>query len=291
MAKIKLMSDSACDITSEQEKKYDIRIMNFKLAMGDESYVSRVDFDNEKFYEMLDGYDGIPTHSQITAYEYSEEFEKYYNEGYTDVINVTINANASSTYSNAVMAANQFFEEHPDAKGKFNIYNIDSRSYTATYGYPLCQAAVKISKGATAKEVVDYIEDWLSKSVIYFAMYTLKYAKKSGRIPSAAAFVGEVLGLKPIMRICDGEIKTHDKVRGDKAVLPKIESLVSDEIIPKTPYCVIYGSDTEVRDELVKTMTKKLGYPPADVYQIGAVITANAGPKVVGVMFRSKSQT
>lgn len=290
MAKIKLMTDSASDISFENEKKYNIKVMNFKLVMGDKSYVSREDFDNAKFYEMLKDYDGIPTHSQITAFDYLEEFEKYYNEGYTDVINVTINSNASATYSNSVMAAEQFFEEHPEAKGKFNIYNIDSESYTATYGYPVCRAGSKIQRGATAIEVVNYIKARLSKSVIYFAMYTLKYARKSGRIPSAAAFVGEALGLKPIMRICEGEIKTHEKVRGEKAVMPKIEGLVASEIIPQTPYCIIYGSNVEDRDELAKIMTKKLGYPPADYYQVGAVITANAGPQVVGVMFKSRNR-
>ena len=290
MAKIKLMTDSASDISFENEKKYDIKVMNFKLAMGDKSYVSRDDFDNEKFYEMLDGYDGIPTHSQITAFEFLEEYEKYYSEGYTDVIFTGINSNGSSTYSNSVLAKEQFFEEHPEAEGKFSIYNIDSLSYTASYGYPVCQAAVKIAKGANAKEAVDYIQDWVSKAVIYFAPYTLKYAKKSGRIPSAAAFVGEVLGLKPIMRIEGGEIKTHEKVRGDKAVVPKIESLVAAEIIPQTPYVAIYGNDEACRDEIIAAMTKKMGYPPADAYQIGAVITVNAGPKVVGVMFRSKNK-
>lgn len=290
MPKIKLMSDSACDITYEQEKKYDIKIMNFKLAVGDKSYVSRVDFDNNKYYEILDGYDGIPTHSQITAFEFTEEFEKYYSEGYTDVIYVSINSHASSTYANATMAAEQFFENHPDAKGKFNIYNIDSLSYTGAYGYPLCQAAVKISKGATAKEVVSYLEEWLSKAVIFFAPYTLKYAKKSGRIPSAAAFVGEVLGLKPIMKICDGEIITYEKVRGDKAVVPKIEALTAEEMIPQTPYCIIYGNDESIKDELTAAMTKRLGYPPADYFQIGAVIATNAGPKVGGVLFKSKNR-
>lgn len=290
MAKIKLMSDSACDITYEQEKKYDIKLMNFQLAIEDKSFTSRVDFDNEKFYKMLDEYDGIPTHSQITAFQYEEEFEKIYNEGYTDVINVTINKNASSTYTNAVMGAENFFENHPDAKGKFNIYNIDSESYTATYGYPLCQAGIKIQKGASAVEVVNFIKEWLSKAVIYFAMYSLKYARKSGRIPSAAAFVGEVLGLKPIMKICDGEIKTHEKVRGEKAVMPKLESLVVNEIIPQTPYCIIYGSDESERDELAQIMTKKLGYPPADFFQIGAVISCNAGPRVCGVCFKSKER-
>ena len=290
MPKIKLMTDSASDITYEQEREYDIKVMNFKLAVGDKSYTSREDFDNEGFYKILDSYDGIPVTSQITSFEYSEEFEKYYSEGYTDIINLTINANGSATYSNAVLAAENFFEEHPEAKGKFNIYNIDSANYTGAYGYPICQAAVKIAKGASAKEAVDYINDWISKVVIYFAPYTLKYAKKSGRIPSAAAFVGEVLGLKPIMRICEGEIKTADKVRGDKAVVPKIEQLTAEEIIPQTPYCIVYGSDESAKEEMTKAMTKKLGYPPEDVFQIGAAISINAGPKVTGVIFKSKKR-
>ena len=76
MAKIKFLTDSASDITEELEKKLDIQIMNFKVAMGDDSYTSRIDFDNEKFYKMLDDFDGIPVTSQITAFEYQETFEK-----------------------------------------------------------------------------------------------------------------------------------------------------------------------------------------------------------------------
>ena len=72
MAKIKFLTDSASDITDELEKKLDIQIMNFKVAMGDDSYTSRIDFDNEKFYKMLDDFDGIPVTSQITAFEYQE---------------------------------------------------------------------------------------------------------------------------------------------------------------------------------------------------------------------------
>ncbi|NLZ46684.1 MAG: DegV family protein, partial [Clostridiales bacterium] len=282
--------DSASDLSVQNERELGIKIMNFKLTVGDKSYISRVDVNNEKFYSLLEGYNGIPTTSQITAFEYEEEFEKYYKKGYSDVINVTINGNGSATYNNSIMAAETFFENHPEAKDKFNIYNIDGESYTGGYGYAVVQAAAKIKKGASAKEAVEFIKDWISKAVIFFAPYTLKYAKKSGRIPSAAAFVGEVLGLKPIMRICEGEIKTNDKVRGDKAVVPKIEAKVMEEMIPQTPYCIVYGSDDKVRDEMAQAMTKRLGYPPVEFYQIGAAIAINAGPKVTGVIFKSKNR-
>lgn len=289
MAKIKLLTDAAADLSPEIERELDIRVIPFKVTMGDKTYISGVDFDNAKFYSMLDDYDGVPVHSQITAFEYEEIFKEIYDEGYSDVINVTINSKGSATYSNAVMAARNFYENNPAAKERFTIYNIDSEGYTGAYGYPLIQAAAKIKKGVPAAEIAAYIEDWVKNCVIFFAMYTLKYARKSGRIPSAAAFVGEVMGLRPIMRIHDHEIKTHTKVRGDKAVIPKILDLVSNEIIPQTPYCVVYGKDESARDELAKQLTKRLGYPPVEFFQIGAVISINAGPSVVGAIFKTKN--
>jgi DegV family protein with EDD domain len=290
MAKIKLLTDSACDITKEQEEAFDIQVVPFKVAMGDKSYVSRVDFDNEKFYKMMDEFDGLPATSQITVFEYEEIFEKIFADGYTDIINVTINSEGSATYGNAVMAADNFFKSHPELKDECHIYNIDSQGYTGGYGFPILQAAAKIKRGCTAKEAVDYIQDWVENCVIFFAPYSLKYAKKSGRIPSAAAFVGEVMGLRPVMRIHDHKIVTESKVRGDKAIVPKIVELCADEIIPQTPYCVVYGNDESVRDEIAKALTKKLGYPPAEYFQIGAAIAINAGPKVTGVIFKGKNK-
>lgn len=289
MAKIKFVTDSASDITFENEKDLDIMIIPFKVAMGDKSYVSRVDFDNEKFYKLIDSFDGIPVTSQITIFDYKEVFENLYKEGYTDVINTTINSQGSATYNNAVMAAEQFFEEHSDAKGKFNIYNLDSRSYTGGYGYPIMEGAKKARKGQSAREIVDYMQDWFDHLVIFFAPYSLKYAKKSGRIPSAAAFVGEVMGLRPVMRIQDWKIVTESKVRGDKAIVPKILDCCAKEIIPQTPYCIVYGNDTSVRDEMAQAMTKKMGYPPSEYFQIGAEVTVNSGPKVTGVIFKSQN--
>ena len=290
MAKIKFVTDSASDISAENEQKYDILIVPFKVALGDKSYTSRVDFDNKRFYEMLDEYDGIPVTSQITAFEWLEIFKKLYSENYTDVINTTINSKGSATYNNAVMAAEQFFEEIPEAKGKFNIYNIDGRGYTGGYGYAVVKGAKKAAKGASAEECVNFIRDWVDNCVIFFGMYSLQYAKKSGRIPAAAAFVGEIMGLRPVSRIQHNQITTEAKVRGDKAIIPKILELTVNEQIPKTPYCVVYGNDEEVRDEMIQAMTKRVGYAPSDTYQIGSEVATNAGPKVVGVIFKSQKK-
>lgn len=290
MPKIKIMTDSASDISFENEKRYDIHIIPFKVAMGEKSYTSRIDYDNEQFYKLMDEYDGIPVTSQITSFEFVDDFKDLYFQGYTDVIYVSINSEGSATYSNALMAVEDFYEEIPEAKDEFHIHVIDGRSYTGGYGYAVVEAAKKAAKGVSAEEIVDFIRDWVDNCVIFFGMYSLKYAKKSGRIPAAAAFVGEIMGLRPVSRIQHNKIVTEEKVRGDKALIPKMIELTAKEMIPKTPYCVICGNDESVMDELAQALTKKLGYPPADSYQIGAEVAVNAGPKVVGVIFKSQNK-
>lgn len=289
MSKIKLMTDSACDLTAQQEKDCNIKMMNFKVAVGDDSYTSRIDFDNAGFYKIMEGYDGLPSTSQITEYEFENAFEELYNDGYDAVVYMSINKNASATYDNACMARNSFFENHKEAVGKFNIGIVDSRNYTCAYGYPLVQAAGMIERGADFDEIVRYLNDWAENVMIYFAPYSLKYAKKSGRIPSAAAFVGEMLGLRPIMKIYDGAITTYDKVRGDRAVVPRIVDHALETMIPQTPYCLIYGSDESILKELEDECIKRFGYPPEFATQIGAAVAINAGPVVAGVMFRKNS--
>ena len=290
MAKIVVMTDSASDITREDELRYGIKVINFKLAVGETSYTARMDFDNNGLYKILDEYDGIPATSQITSFDFYDVYKELFSEGYTDVIYVSINSKGSATYNNSVLAKEDLYEKHPEIKEKMNIYNIDGKSYTGGYGYPVIEGAKKSQKGASAEEIVDFIKSWVDSCVIFFGMYSLKYAKKSGRIPAAAAFVGEVMGLRPVSRIQHNQITTEAKVRGDKALVPKILDLTVNEMIPKTPYCIVYGNDEVVRDEMIADMKAKVGYPPEMCFQIGAEVAVNAGPKVVGVIFKSQNK-
>jgi len=145
------------------------------------------------------------------------------------------------------------------------------------------------AEGRSADEILSFMRDWLQHSVIYFAPFTLKYAAKSGRIPSAAAFVGELVGLKPIMRIHDHVIVTDDKVRGEKKAIALMAQKTAREIQPGTPYMVIYGDHPEDGEVMAKRLTEELGYPPAGMTEIGPVIAINAGPRVAAVMFHEKA--
>lgn len=284
--RIKVFTDSASDISIAHEKDLDIGMMNFNIVIDDQSYTSRVDFDNDGFYALMAEYDGIPLTSQVTAYQFQEMYEHYYKEGYTDVIGILINSEGSATYGNSLMAYDLFLEEHPEAKDVFRVHSIDSRSYTGAYGYAVVEAARMAKEGKSVDEILTFVQEWIAHAVIYFVPYSLKYAGKSGRIPSAAALVGDKLGIKPAMRIWNHEITTAMTIRGEKKVVKKIAGKAFMDMKKGTPYMVVYGDRTDLRDQMAESMTELTGYEPTDIYQVGAAIAANAGPTVVGVIFQ-----
>lgn len=290
MEKIKIITDSASDISYEAEKKYGIDVLPFPMVLGEKSYLSRVDFDNEGFYRLMEEYDEIPKTSQITAFQFEEKYLEACEEGYTDIILVLINAQGSSTYQNSLMAIDSFFEEHPEYEGKCRITSHDGISYSGAYGHPVVEAAKMAQEGKCADEINEYLATILPKRRIYFGMYTLKYAGKSGRIPSAAAFVGDKLGIKPIMKIWDHEITTANKCRGDKKMLAKVIEMAVADMEPGSPYEIVYGDNVAIREQLIPKLVEKIGYEPVDEYQIGSAIAANAGPEVVGVIFNAKEE-
>lgn len=285
MAKVVLMTDSACDISLENEKKYGIKILCFRHAFGDKTYTSRIDGDYNAYYQMLDSFDGVPTTSQITPFEFQDIYEEEFNNGCTDLIYVSINANGSATNSNAHMAAELFYDDHPEAKDVMRIHVIDSGLYTGAYGYAVVEAAKMLENGATVEDTIAFIEDWCAHSEVYFCLYTLKYAAKSGRISGAAAFLGNALGIKPLMHVKHGGIKDAAKIRGEKNMVKTVADHTVKAMKPGSPYCVVCGSNDASISEMEAAMIARIGYPPVDYYRIGAEVAANTGPKVIGIIF------
>ena len=282
MSKVAVLTDSACDISPELQKKYNIDILPFYIAVDGKSYTEREDFTNEEYYEMLTKCEGIPTTSQITPMRFLEQFALYDQQGYTDVLYVAINSTGSNTYQNAVLASRQYAEEHPDSHLKFHI--VDSHTYSMTYGWHVCQAARKLQNGADVRDVVEYLEEQFASMEVALSVYTLRFIKKSGRISAAAAFAGELLGLRPIISIIDGETATPAKVRGDLAVMPGLVNYVKGRILPGTPY-LVGGTDKENCKMLAKLCKQEFGYGPEELFSVGAAVATNTGPNAVAIVF------
>ena len=290
MSKIRIMTDSASDISYADEQKYAISVIPFPITLGDKTYTSRVDFDNEQFFSLMAQYDEIPKTAQITPFQFQEIYLREAQAGVTDLILVLINSKGSSTYDNSVQAIELFYEEYPEYRDVLHIHSFDGMGYNALYGSPVVHAAQMCADGASLEAILQYLTDILPRRQIYFGIYDLKYAAKSGRIPTAAAFLGTKLNLKQVMKIFDNGITTAAKCRGERKLVEKVAEMSIADMEPGSPYELIYGNDPACLEELRRLMVQQLGYEPAAVYQIGAAVAANSGPRVVGAAFTRKKE-
>lgn len=290
MDKIKLITDTTSDIPDNLLEKYNIDMLSIPVAIDGEGYYERESFTIEEFYQLLENCNEIPKTSRISETVYIASYEKAYHEGYTHVFNVTINAGGSGTNASAQLARNTFYKENPEAEGKIDIQVVDSKTYSVAIGHGLILAAEKIEEGASAEEIAAFLEDWYNTVDIYLACYTLQYAKKSGRIGAATAFVGEMLGMRPIIRMVDGKTKTVDKLRGNLGIVDKLFQQYKKVRHSKdAEVMVAHGRNIEEAKRLQKLIQKDIGRE-IPLYPLGSAIMINAGPDACAFVIKGESQ-
>lgn len=282
MSKIAILTDSACDIPRELEEKYSIDILPFTITLDGVSYTERKDFSFDEYYTMLREAKGTPSTAHITHIHFCEQFCKYVDEGYTDVLYISINSTGSATYDAARMAISALEEERPGHS--MRIHLVDSHTYSMVYGWYVCEAARKIRNGAELAPIIDYLNDIFSRTEIVLAAYSLKVMKKSGRISAAAAFAGELLGLRPVISLIDGVTKVESKVRGDANVLPAMVKFAREHKGDSPDY-MIGTTDSARAEELAKLCKKEFGVAPMCTFKLGAAVSSNTGPDAIAIVY------
>ncbi len=226
-------------------------------------------------YQILNTCKELPTTAHLNMVDFAEAFQKAAEEGYTDIIYMGLNSHGSATYQSALLGKKLFYEHLPQY-ADVKIHLLDSLSYSYGYGYPLVLAAARRDQGATASELVDFIQDFLRHRELYFAMYTLQFAKRSGRIGAAASFVGEMLGLKPVMTFEGGDNITAAKVRGEKNVVPRLFEYYKENHVPGFPnYVLLQGEDPQPAQELQALIEAYNGQKPDMLGKMGVCVAIN----------------
>ncbi|MCI7323908.1 DegV family protein [bacterium] len=286
--KIAFLTDSSSDIPVDLAEKYGIQVVGFPINLEGKEYLERRDMTNEEFYEMMRAAKGVPTTAAITQIQWAEIYQEYVEAGVTDLVHVTINSGGSSTYNNACKAIEMLREECPGHTMKIHL--IDSHTYSMPFGWYLCECARKVQEGAPLESCLREMQDKLARVEICLSAYSLKQMKKSGRVSAAAAVVGDLMGIRPIISLNDGISKVESKVRGDANVPPAMVKWVCSRVdnVKEMPYMIAYTSSTGKRDELVKLCRKSFGHAPLCVFSLGGVISANTGPDGVAIVFEGK---
>lgn len=288
MDKIRIITDTASDISIEEAKESDIELLPITITVNGKAYRELFDLSKEEFWNILEKGEEIPKTSQITPPVFLDAYKKAYEEGYNKIIVVTINAKGSGTFNSANLAAQMFLEE---ISKDVEIKVIDSGIYTYCYGKPVLDAGMMIKEGKTFDEVVSYLTERLPKMRGYAYISTLKFAKASGRISLLSAIVGEALGLKPILDASDGKVDIVSKTRGEKAAISTVISKVKEDAydIENNEVVVVHGNnEPEVVEKVINEIKEKLNPKSIYVGKLGCCITNNAGPQTIGILYYGK---
>lgn len=283
-----ILTDSACDIKPETLKEWGVESLEmcFRFENEDRDYRNN-EMDISKFYgRMKDG--EIAKTAAINPDEFYNAFEAVLKQG-KDVLYLGFSSGLSTTYNSSRIAAEELLEKYPDRK----IINVDTLAASAGQGLLVYLAVKKKAQGATMEEIASYIDDIKLNTCLWFTVDDLVYLKRGGRVSPAVAFVGTVLGIKPVLHVDnEGKLVSVAKARGRKAAL---NSLVEKygELANTSEEGIIFISHANCIEEanVVKEQFEtKYNAKVEIITDIGPVIGAHAGPGTMAVFFMGKER-
>lgn len=280
---VKIVTDSTSYIPRELVEEYDISIVSLNVILNGISS-KETDLDNIKFYEDMDESNTIPTSSQPSLDDLLKIFKEKVSLGY-DIVGIFLSSSMSGTYSSANLVKNMILEEYPNSR----IEIIDSKTNCMQMGFEVLQAARAAKSGKEIEQVVDEAIKVRENSRFLFVPDTLKYLKKGGRIGGAAALLGSILQIRPILTVEDGVTTVFDKVRTKKRAIDRIVDKVLDDIDDKgLGEIMVHHINCEDEGKLLADRLAEKLKIPVKIQYIGPIIGLHVGPGSIGVTYYTK---
>ena len=281
---IKIVTDSTSYIPSEYIEKYDIKVVSLNVIMNGVSK-REVDIDNKYFYKEMDESNEVPKSSQPIPQEMIDIFKGIVEAG-DSIVGIFLSSKMSGTYSTANMVKEMILEEYPNA----DIRILDSKTNCMQMGFAAIEAAKASAEGKSINEVISTAEHVFNNSRFLFTPETLDYLKKGGRIGGAAALFGNILQIRPILTVVDGETSVFKKVRTRKKVIDEIvkEVLVDIKANGLGDVIVHHINCEEDGLKLAKVLEEKLSRK-VGIQSIGPVIGLQVGPGSIGIAYYTRA--
>ena len=277
-----IVSDGGCDFTIDEIKKYGVEVVPFYITFeGENSLKEGVDISKNDFFNRLSTNKNIfPKTAQPNPQDYIDIYTPHLKAG-KDILSITISSRLSGSYNSAVLAAGILNEEYPGR----TIQIVDSLSASVGQGLILKEIVKMRDAGYSLQKTAHVTEKVLKSTSLYFTLESLEYLKMGGRIGSTTAFVGGILGLRPILQLKDGQVSQLDNVRGKKNALKLIEEAVVDTLKDEVQNINLSVGHALSKDDAVTFKTNiesALGVNIDNpVTEVGAAIGSHAGPGAV----------
>ncbi len=278
MAGVKIVTDSACDLTPEEIEANNIAVVPLSIRFGDEEFVDLVDLGTVEFYDKMAESDHLPETAAPAPGKFAAEFAKAAQEGADAVVCINLSSQLSATMQSAQTAAGDF--------DTIPVHVVDSRSITGGLGMQVLGAAAAAKAGATADEIVEMVADWADRTRVYAALDTLDNLKKGGRIGAAQAMVGTLLSIKPLIDVSSGTVEEAGRQRTRKKAMVALRDNI-EELGELECLSLMHGNADDF-STFLDLVSANADLPPIRTGLIGAVIGAHGGPRVLGVALRVK---
>ncbi len=280
---VKLIVDSACDIQASEAEKLGIIVLPLIVRFDQTEYEDGLTLTHEDFYKKLSESDNLPTTSQLAPAAFAKVFEEVSAANDTAVV-ITVSAKLSGTYQSAMIAASEYQ----------NIFVVDSANVCIGERILVERALALREEQLSAEQIAEKLNEEKQHVVLFALLDTLIYLKKGGRISPTTAFAGELLSVKPLVSVEEGEVKLIGKARGMK----KGNRLLNEKIAQNggidfgSPFSLAYsGLSRERLDEYLTDsadLWTAAGTDPLPIATVGSVIGTHVGPNGIAVAFFHK---
>ena len=273
---IRIITDSGCDLPDEVFARHQVEVVGLTVRFGDTAYVDRTDLTVDQFWEMLIGGDVTPQTAAPSVGQFSDAFTRLAEEGADGIVVLCMSSAISATHRSATLAA-EAFDTIP-------VRVIDSRLVSGALGLAVIETAERAAAGDDIDTVAAVAGDACEAISLYAALDTLEYLRRGGRIGSAAAFVGGLLDVKPIISFEVGEVTAAGRVRTRKRALDDVLGHLRDLGDRVQRLGVIHSEAGDLEDFLAEIRTIRDEDPL--VIRIGPIVGTHAGPGAIGIVYR-----
>lgn len=280
MSKIAFVTDSTSYLPPELTKKHNITVTPQVLIWGDETFQDGVDIRPEEFYTRLKGSKTMPTTSQVPIVVMQAAFQGLVDQGYS-VMGIFISSKLSGTLQSAIQAK----EMMGNAAEKVTL--VDSRSTAMALGFQLLATARAAEAGASLEECAALAEKAHERSGVFFAVDTLEFLHRGGRIGGAQRFIGSALNLKPILAVQNGKVEGVERIRTKGKAHDRVLELVSEHVKEKSNVrlATIHANAAEDARNLLDRAAAALSPVETIFTEVSPVVGTHAGPGTVGLAY------
>ncbi|WP_028307855.1 DegV family protein [Desulfitibacter alkalitolerans] len=277
--KIALITDTSCDLPQDTIDKYNIHLLPLKIIYPDKEYDDRLEISPEEIYSRFP--EEIPTTSMPSRDTAAKLFEDLRAQGYQKVLAILLSSGLSATYEMVENLRKEFTD--------MDIRVINSKSLSMGLGFLVVEGAKLLEeKKMQFEEIVQSLKRASEKIKVFYAIPTLEYLRKGGRIGLVSATLGSLIDLKPVISINEeGKYYSHAKVRGRKKSVAKIIELVEELTNNKRINIAVMHGDAEEEGLKIKEhFEKKSNVEELFFSQISPALVVHTGPGLVGVCYQ-----